>query len=55
MLLTVNELKRQVEGNLPALVEQLQYLTGRGGEEEAMAWKGSLPNLTEALSDTSVW
>jgi len=50
MLITVNELKQQVEGDLPALVGQLQQLTGRKSEEEAMAWKASLPKLTEALS-----
>lgn len=50
MLLTVNELKYQVEGDLPGLVERLQHLTGRRGEEEAMAWQASLPKLTEALS-----
>ena len=54
MLLTIKELQEQVEGNLPALVESLTDLTGRGGEREKRAWQRSLPRLTVALTSTAL-
>lgn len=54
MLLTVQELRDCVASSLPALVDQLSELTGRGGEAERLAWRRSLPKLAQALSHPSL-
>jgi hypothetical protein len=50
MLMTVAEFREQVQGSPAALIARLQMLTGRRGDEEAAAWRASLPKLAEALS-----
>ena len=50
MLLTVAEFRDHVENRIGELVNRLQRLTGRGGEEEAEAWHASLPKFAEALA-----
>ena len=50
MLLTVSDFRERVDRHLDRLIEELRALTGRGGEEEADAWRASLPKLADALS-----
>ncbi len=50
MLMTVQEFREQVDLGLDSLVTQLQSITGRTGEEEANAWRSSLPKLADALA-----
>lgn len=50
MLLTVAEFRSRVVDSLPALVHQLQDVTGRQSPEEAEAWKSSLPKVSNAFS-----
>jgi uncharacterized protein len=50
MLLTVSEFRDAVESDRPALIDELQAITGRGGDEEREAWNASLPLLSDALS-----
>lgn len=54
MLLTVREFRERVSTDLPALVDDLSDLTGRGGESERRAWQRSLPRLTEALTSAAL-
>lgn len=49
MLLTVADLRDRVAQNVDELITGLQGETGRSGEEEALAWRASLPRLVEAL------
>jgi uncharacterized protein len=51
MLLTVAEFRRAVDSDRPALIDELQSLTGRRGAEERDAWDASLPALSMALSE----
>lgn len=50
MLLTVSKFREVVENDRPALINQLQLITGRGGAEESEAWNASLPRLADALA-----
>jgi uncharacterized protein len=50
MLLTVGELQDLIDGDFPSLIEELASLTGRGGENERLAWQSSLPKLVDALT-----
>lgn len=50
MLLTVSEFRDQVHRHIEELVGALQVLTGRGGPDEADAWRASLPKLADALA-----
>lgn len=54
MLLTVAEFKNQVRSSMDALVSELQTVTGRFGDEEAEAWRSSLPCVSELLSSKSL-
>ena len=54
MLITVGELRERSETCLNALVGELQIITGRTGDEEAMAWRESLPKLSELLAAPSM-
>jgi uncharacterized protein len=49
LLLTIKELRNRVDGDLGSLIEELSELTGRGGDNERLAWERSLPRLTQAL------
>jgi DUF2075 family protein len=49
MLITVAELRERSSRDLSDLVAQLQTITGRSGDEEAMAWRESLPKLADLL------
>lgn len=50
MLLTIGDLKQRVSHSLPDLIRELQELTGRSGDEEADAWRASLPRVVDLLS-----
>lgn len=50
MLLTIGDFKRRVHADMLALVGELQALTGRQGDEEAEAWRSSLPAVANMLS-----
>lgn len=52
MILEVSEFRRRVVEDLPILISELQSITGRFGEEEAGAWKNSLPRLAKAFSSS---
>jgi uncharacterized protein len=54
MLLQVDDFCRRVSEEMEELVLELQDETGREGEEEAYAWRSSLPRLAEALSHESL-
>ncbi|HAV65220.1 MAG TPA: hypothetical protein DCY13_22965 [Verrucomicrobiales bacterium] len=47
MLLTVAEFRSRVTSSLPALVHQLQEVTGRQNPDEADAWRSSLTKVSE--------
>jgi hypothetical protein len=49
MLLEVQEFRRRVVEDLPALVRDLQIETGRFGPEEAFAWEASLLKASDVL------
>ena len=50
VLLTVSEFRERISRRLDHLIEELSDLTGRGGEDEADAWRASLPKLADALA-----
>lgn len=50
LLLTIQELRERVYEDLPSIVDELAELTGRGGEQERLAWQRSLPKLVQALT-----
>src|SRR5688572_21851936 len=50
MLMTVDAFRQEVQRGLVPLVQRLQLLTGRSGEEEGSAWRVSLPKLADALA-----
>jgi uncharacterized protein len=54
MLITVNEFRLRARTEVNDLVSELQLATGRYGEEEANAWKQSLPRLATVLSSESL-
>ena len=53
MLLTIGEFHERVKLRLDELVSDLQDNTGRYGDEEANAWKNSLPAVSRAFSNPS--
>lgn len=54
MLLTVSQFKHKVQSGLGNLVADLQDQTGRFGEEEADAWRSSLPVVAQMLSSPAL-
>jgi DUF2075 family protein len=54
MLLTVAQFRDAVQQDMSSLVRDLRALTGRYGEEEANAWRNSLPKLATLLSSRSL-
>jgi DUF2075 family protein len=50
MILRVDEFRERVANDLSTLVSDLQFVTGRHGEEERNAWRNSLPRLAQAFS-----
>ncbi len=50
MLMTVAEFREGVRSDIESLISRLQMLTGRFGEEEAGAWRSSLPRLSDAFA-----
>jgi uncharacterized protein len=54
MLITVDELRRRVAADMDAVVAELQRATGRFGDDEAHAWKSSLPKLAVFLGSPSL-
>ena len=50
MLIEVREFCRRVEGDLAGLIDELQDLTGRYGQQERRAWERSLPKLSVMLA-----
>ncbi len=50
MLLSIKEFKERVSEDIQNLVNELQVLTGRFGDEEAHAWKTSLPKVAAIFS-----
>ncbi len=50
MILEIKEFRRRVKEGLPALIEELQAVTGRFGNEEKSAWSNSLPLLAKAFT-----
>ena len=54
MLLTVHDFVQRTKSDLSGLARQLQQKTARYGEEEALAWKRSLPTLAEALGSVKL-
>lgn len=53
MIITVNDFKERVSSDMPTLVNELQAVTGRYGDEEAKSWQDSLPRLSRAFSASS--
>jgi len=49
MILTIEQFRQRVENDCPALVAELQHLTGRYGPEEAHAWQNSLGSLSHVF------
>src|SRR5688500_18747139 len=50
MLITIDQFRRRVAEDMSGVVSELQWLTGRFGEEEENAWRSSLPRLAKAFS-----
>lgn len=50
MLLTIAEFRERLRVDMDGLVTHLQEQTGRAGDEEAHAWRASLPSLDRALA-----
>src|SRR3954447_4527464 len=50
MLFEVGEFCQRVESDLSGLIDDLQGLTGRLGEQERQAWERSLPKLSVVLA-----
>jgi DUF2075 family protein len=50
MLFEVGEFCQRVEGDLAGLIDELQELTGRSGDQERAAWGRSLPKLSIVLA-----
>ena len=50
MLIEVREFCHRVESDLAGLIDQLQNLTGRYGQQERRAWERSLPKLSVILA-----
>ena len=53
MLITIEDFRRRVGNDTPALVTRLQEETGRYGEQEAEAWNTSLAKLSYAFQAPS--
>jgi len=53
MLTTIPAFRHRVASDMPALVADLQHLTGRYGEEEAKAWKSSLEKMSRIFQSNS--
>jgi uncharacterized protein len=53
LLFTVAEFHDKVKHQLEGLVSDLQDNTGRYGDDEANAWRNSLPAVSRALSNPS--
>jgi uncharacterized protein len=49
MLMTVADFRQRVSSEIDGLVSDLRSITGRVGEEEAKAWRESLPKLAKFL------
>lgn len=54
MLMTVTEFQQEARSGIESLVDRLQVRTGRAGEEEANAWRSSLPKLADTLSSPAL-
>lgn len=54
MLLTVNEFRDRASRDVERLITDLQFVTGRYGDEESAAWKESLPKLATVLAAPSL-
>lgn len=54
MLITIAELRERIDSGMDALVGELRSITGRTGDEEAMAWRESLPKLSLLLAAPSM-
>lgn len=54
MLLTVEEFKSRAASEPDTLVSDLQDLTGRYGEQEAAAWKSSLPKIASLFGSPAL-
>jgi len=54
VLITVQEFRRRTQSDLDAIVDELQFHTGRYGEDEAQAWRQSLPKLAGFLTSPSL-
>ena len=54
MLITVDEFCSRVSVDIKALIEDLQEVTRRYGDEEANAWKSSFPKLASVLDVDSL-
>lgn len=50
MLIEVGEFCRRVETDMAGLIDQLQAVTGRQGQDERRAWERSLPQLSVMLA-----
>lgn len=50
MLIEVREFCHRVESDLAGLIDELQSLTGRYGQQERQAWERSLPKLSVILA-----
>jgi len=60
MLITVREFRQTIQDDINGLVQRLQSITGRYGDEEANAWRISLPKIAKvfaspALSDLHLY
>lgn len=53
MLITIEEFRRRVVDDSPALISRLQEETGRYGNEEAQAWQSSFAKLNRAFQAPS--
>jgi len=54
LLMTVSEFKENVESRLEFLIKKMQGITGRTGEEEAKAWRASLPKLATSFANSNL-
>jgi hypothetical protein len=50
LLISVSDFRNRIERDLDGLVQSLQELTGRAGEDEEAAWRRSLPAAAKAFS-----
>jgi uncharacterized protein len=54
VLMTVQEFRARIDAEIDAVVRELQEQTGRYGDEEAAAWRQSLPKLATLLSSEAI-